>query len=289
MRVIVAYDGSADAEVALSWAVQHAGESQSDLTLLYVDDGMTVLPDEPLTRDDPETAAATLERRASRIREAAPGLQVTSIVREGDVLHSLLRESTPAVLLVVGSGSGGVLHAPARWSLGARLIAHASGPVAIVPSVAGEGRHGVVVGIDGSEESGDLARFAAQLALEAAQPLRIVHAWSPPVMWFNPWPLDPEVLSVVETPHQEFLDAVVDRVGHDFPGITVEGTVTRADSAVALLEVDPPAILTVMGRRSKSVLQKALLGSTGLSVLLNLSTPCLVVPDAALISPGNVS
>jgi len=278
MRVIVAYDGSADAEVALSWAVQHAGESQSDLTLLYVDDGMTVLPDEPLTRDDLETATTVLELRASRIRESVVGLQVRAVVREGDVLRTLLVESTPDVLLVVGAGSGGVLHVSGRWSLGARLMARAAGPVAIIPSIALGGRKGVVVGIDGGAESRHLTRFAAQVALDAAQPLRIIHAWSPPIMWLNPWPLDAETLSVVEEPHQQFLDEAVERARHDFPDVAIEGTLVEAAATIALLGVQPPAVLTVVGRRSKSALQTAILGSTSLSILLNLATPCVVVP-----------
>lgn len=281
-ETIVAYDGSPDAEAALVWAVQHATENRGPLTLLHVADGVTVLPDEPLTLDDPETATTALESRASRIRKSVPGLEVTSLVVEGDVLRSLLSRSAPEVLIAVGSGSGGVLHLPGRWSLGARLTAHAAGPVAIIPTIAAEGGVGVLVGIDGGAQSEHLVHVAAQVALAAAQPLRVVHAWLPPVMWLNRWPLDAETLTVVETPHRQFLDDAVAHVRQAFPGLAVDGTLIKNHAAIALLSATPPPLLIVVGKRSRSAFQSALLGSTGLSILLDLSAPCLVVPDAAV-------
>lgn len=200
-RILIACDGSPDAEIALDWAVTHGAQNRLPLTLAYIDDGVTVLPDEPLSVDDSGTASTALEKRAGPIRDNSPGLEVTAVVLQGDVVSRLLMESDPGTLIVVGAGGHGVLHAPLRWSLGARLIAHAAGPVAVIPGPHRTAQTGVVVGVDGGGESDSLAQCAALVARNASQPLQVIHSWLPPSMWLNPWPLDTETLAVIEEPH----------------------------------------------------------------------------------------
>jgi hypothetical protein len=81
-------------------------------------------------------------------------------------------------MLVVGSGSGHV--GGSLTDLALQVAAAAKCPVAVIGTQDLDGRHGVVVGVDGSEESIQSVAFAAAEADRDGQELTVFHAFSGP-------------------------------------------------------------------------------------------------------------
>ncbi|MGA1837949.1 universal stress protein [Herbiconiux sp. 11R-BC] len=280
LSLVVAYDGGPSSEAALAWAVRLADSGGHPLTLVFVREGAVVLPAKSST-----VAAVSpgdqLVERARRIRMSAPALTVGTRVVVGEVVAELVRLTGPGSLVVVGAGSHRLLHAPARWSLCVRLAAHAHGPVAVVPSETTEAGSGIVVGVDGGDDSLALAEFAARWAREQNTGLRLVHAWLPPVMVLNPYPLDAATLALVEAPHQEFTARLAAAIQRDHPSLRVESATVRSRAATALAAGSRPPLAVVVGRRARSALATSLLGSTSRDMLLNLGSPVVIVPARA--------
>lgn len=239
---------------------------------------MTVLPEHPLTEELTAPAAIQLKARAQRTRRQDPELALTTEVARGEVLDGLVKHTGPSTLLVVGAGEHRILQHPARWSRCLRLVAQATGPVVAVPASTKQPGQGVLVGADGSEEGRALVEYAAHLATGFKADLRIVHAWLPPMMVLNPYPLDTATVALVEEPHQRFTTDLVLEVQKLHPEIHVSGTTIKGHPATALVTADPLPELVVVGRRARSRLQRTILGSTSRDVIVNLNAPTLVLP-----------
>ncbi len=285
LPLVVAYDGGPSSEAALTWAARLAGSAGHPLTLVFVREGAVALPEKPST-EGAVAPGERLEERARRIRMSVPALTVDTRVVVGEVVAELVRLTGPETLVVVGAGSHRLLHAPARWSLCVRLAAHAHGPVAVVPSETADAGTGIVVGVDGGDDNLELAEFAARWAQEQNTGLRLVHAWLPPVMVLNPYPLDAATLALVEAPHREFTARLAAAIQRDHPSLRIESATVRSRAATALAAGSRPPLAVVVGRRARSALAASLLGSTSRDMLLNLGSPVVVVPARAAAAAG---
>lgn len=141
--IVVGVDGSPSSRQALRWAAREAALRGAELRVVTawaipwsVYSGIAV-PDD--LGADLEGAAA--EQAAEMIAELGPdaeGVQVTTIVREGDAAHVLLHASRGADLLVVGSRGLGGFRDLLLGSVGQQCAHHATCPVVILRGVAEE-------------------------------------------------------------------------------------------------------------------------------------------------------
>ncbi|CAM5667960.1 Universal stress protein OS=Streptomyces tendae OX=1932 GN=F3L20_22780 PE=3 SV=1 [Streptomyces tendae] len=110
----------------------------------------------------------------------------------------------------------------------------------------------VIVGVDGSPSSLAAADVAAEEARLRGARLRIVHAFA------RPADLDPMIHGVLAETEQ--------RIHERVPGLGVTRSVVSGDALTVLRTESRHAVLTVLGRRGRSLFGDLLLGSTSMQL-----------------------
>ena len=189
-RVLVGIDGSEQALTAVRAAATEAARRNVPLHIvhafiwpsLHVNVG-------PVASDLPETglrhhAEDLLIEATAEARKASPQVPVSTALIDGAATPVLLEESDRSTLLVLGDRGLGGFSGLIIGSVAVHAAAHARGPVLVVRGA--EPTAGpVVVGVDGSEESGLAVGFAFEdrrlrtagcVPTEVAEPTQDIHA-----------------------------------------------------------------------------------------------------------------
>ncbi|MBM0278444.1 universal stress protein [Micromonospora tarensis] len=276
-EILVGYDGSTDASVALNWALEEARHSGQPVRLAYVFEWLTVAgwigpgvapgvwPDDTARRQVDE-----LVRKAAADAAAAhPGLTITGEVYDGPPALVLQERSAEAGMLVLGSrghgGFGGLL----AGSTAVSVAAHAHCPVVVIRDGTAGGPDGpVAVGVDGSEPSLVALGFAAERAAQRQVPLRVLHAWTP-----GPGGAAgaPDERAAVEQAVQPWR--------RTFPDLAVAVDLVPASPAAMLIEASRDARLVVVGSRGRGGLAGMLLGSVSQQLIQHANCPVAVVRE----------
>ncbi|MER7332215.1 MULTISPECIES: universal stress protein [unclassified Micromonospora] len=285
-EILVGYDGSPDASVALEWALEEAGRSGRPVRLAYVFEWVTVAgwvgpgiapgiwPDEAARRQVEEL----VRKAATEAADAHPELTVTGEVFDGPTAVVLQERSARAGLLVLGTrghgGFGGLL----VGSTAVAVTAHAHCPVVVVRGeVAAGGRTGqVVVGVDGSECSLVALGFAYEQAAARGLPLQVLRAWHP-----GPGqrpPSGPEAREAAAVDRAE-LDEPLARWSRTFPDVQVAVQVAEGSPASLLVDASRNASLVVVGTRGRGGLRGMLLGSVSQQLIQHAHCPVAVVRE----------
>ncbi|KAB1903126.1 universal stress protein [Micromonospora sp. AMSO31t] len=283
-EILVGYDGSADASVALGWALDEAGRSGRPVRLAYVFEWLTVAgwigpgvapgvwPDETARRQ-----VEDLVRRAAADAAAdRPGLTVQGEVFDGPPALVLQERSAEAAMLVLGSrghgGFGGLL----AGSTAVSVSAHAHCPVIVVrdgrPVTSGP----VVVGADGSPSSVQALGFAVERAAQRDVPVRALRVWEPPAEGRVPPGFDPEEAAATERAAAE---ADLTPWRESFPDVPVEVVANPGSPAALLVEESRTAQLVVVGSRGRGGLRGMLLGSVSQQLIHHAQCPVAVVRE----------
>ncbi|MCX6501524.1 MAG: universal stress protein [Microbacterium sp.] len=271
--IIVGLTDAAASHRAVQWAARRAHDLGQRLVLFSVVGGAVGAVGEDAVVQ--RVVAAATERVAVTVAElTASGLEVESRVTHGDPVALLVEASKDAALLVIGGEPRG---RGRRGQHGARLAAGAHCPVVVVPEVGGVDRHGVIVGVDGSETSNAAIAFAAAEAERLRQPLRVVAAWMP-VAVPGDFGVYPDVyLSDLQGITQENVDRVVEAVAADHPTLEVTAEVSEGDPAGVIGDHAAHATLVVVGSHGRSGFARFLLGSVSEEVLSHLVAVTAVV------------
>ncbi|MBT2870422.1 universal stress protein [Streptomyces sp. SID8376] len=121
----------------------------------------------------------------------------------------------------------------------------------------------MIVGVDGSPSSLAAADAAAEEARLRGARLRIVHAFA------RPSDLDPMIHGVLADTEQRLRERV--------PGLEITRTVVSGDVLTVLRTESRHAVLTVLGRRGRSLFGDLLLGSTTMQLAAHGHGPLMVV------------
>ncbi len=121
----------------------------------------------------------------------------------------------------------------------------------------------VIVGVDGSSSSLAAADVAAEEARLRGARLRIVHAFT------RPADLDPMIHGVLAETEQ--------RIHERVPGLEIARTVVSGDALTVLGTESRHAVLTVLGRRGRSLFGDLLLGSTAMQLAAHGHGPLMVM------------
>lgn len=137
-KVVVGYDGTPEADLALATATQLATAFGTPLQLVSVAEPPPAVPDIPGALQ--HARRRVIERRrlsqGERARAAAGPLSAEVSEAEGDPADVLVAETSPADLLVVGSREYGPVGAVLLGSVAADVMAKASCPVVVTPRAA---------------------------------------------------------------------------------------------------------------------------------------------------------
>lgn len=180
--------------------------------------------------------------------------------------------------IVVGSPRRGPLGRVLIGSVAESLLNGASTDVAVAPHGYGDTEHpeprNILVGYDGTPESGIALRRAEALAGRSGARLKITTVVRPPVaapvtvpgVPYTPeWPSDPEMA----------LEEAVDSVE---AGIAADGARLDGDPASELARASEDADLLVVGSRGYGPVTRVLLGSVSRPLVRKATCPVLVTP-----------
>jgi nucleotide-binding universal stress UspA family protein len=283
-EILVGYDGSTDAQVALDWALDEAGRSGRPVRLAYVFEWLTMAgwigpgmapggwPDETVRRQ----VADMVGKAAADAAAERPGLTVRGEVFDGPPALVLQERSADAGVLVLGSRGQGGFAGLLAGSTAVSVTAHAHCPVVVVREGQAATSGPVVVGVDGSETSLRALGFAVERAAQRDVPLRVLRVWEPPGERWVPPGFDPAAVSAAE---REAAESDLARWRESFPDVPVDVEVAAGNPAALLVEQSRSAQLVVVGTRGRGGLRGMLLGSVSQQLLQHAHCPVAVVRE----------
>jgi nucleotide-binding universal stress UspA family protein len=278
-RILLATDGSEEAELAARTAADLAGKTSSELHVVYV---LVLAPE---TLHDPFGTAAReeLERRGrARLDELVGRLEAFG----GAVGGAHLRVGSPGVeivaqaeelgagLVVLGSRGLGAMRRALMGSVSDSVVRHAPCPTLVVREEPLTFPTKVLLATDGSEEARLAATTAAALAGGTDSELHVVTVG----------PFVPTVLAATEEEparmarearrtldeQVELIEAAGGNVAEAHLGLG-----GAAEEIVALAE-DVGAGLIAMGSRGRGGIRRALMGSVSERVVRHAHSPVMI-------------
>lgn len=273
--VVVGYDGSADADRGLDWAIEHARLVGARLEVLSSSGDLEYLPER--TNQETEALVAGWEQQAqARLKEAGLG-DWTTRTSTGHAVSDLIEASQAASLLVVGAQGHSVLGGLVVGSVSQHLTRHAACPVVVVRGPRDPASARIVVGVDGSEASRKALEFAFDRAELTGGTVVAVHGRALAAVT-GPWSVRvaPEVAEEMERVERLLAEAVAG-LRQDHPDVPVELDAMPVPAVRALADASANASLVVVGTRGRGGFVGLLLGSVSATVLHHAHCPVVVV------------
>jgi nucleotide-binding universal stress UspA family protein len=267
-RILVAYDGSEDAELALRWAAEEARATGRGLHVVTVDDAIT----------SPWGAAAVYrgEDVLAGVKERFADLHVELESRVGHVTGELLRASVSDDLLVVGSRGHGRADDLLIGSVSQHLARHALCPVVVVrPTHSADARR-IVVGVDGSATSSAALEQACRRAERTGETVVALHAWRTHAPSTDVWNSEPRAQEGLAH-RQVLLAESVAGMRVDHPDVVIEQEAVPVAPVRCLVDASRGASLVVVGSHGLGFFGGLLLGSVSQAVLQRAECPVAVV------------
>ena len=280
--IIAGYEGPDRGRHAVAFARVLADATGASLLLVGAHPQQPL----PLTASSRDEHDRT-ERALRAVRdELAPNALVTAVGALSPA-HALchLAERRNADLVVVGSSHHGRADRLRRADHSLQVLHGAGPPVAVVPDARAvrDGLRRIVAGIDGSPESLDALRVAADLARAARAAVWIevavsdvVPAW-PNGIGFAP----PYAETGAPVGAREDAERLLRRALEDLDGVDADGRVVLGEPVKVLAAATATADLLVVGSRRWGPVSRVLLGSTSEAVVRRSTGPVLVVPRGA--------
>ena len=132
-KIVLATDGSKDAELASRTAADLAQSTSSELHVLYVGEAANPYAEEVGLAGDDRQARAVLDAEAEKVR-AVGGKVAQAHLSMGKADHEIvaLAEEIGAGLIVIGSRGRGGIRRALMGSVSASVVRHAHCPVLVV-------------------------------------------------------------------------------------------------------------------------------------------------------------
>ena len=303
-KILLATDGSPEAESAARMAVTLANGLNSELHVVYVGrmPGAYALSEAELI--DPEFQSRLRERaeqyaRAKLDEEVEKIDRITGKVAEAhvgvgspEVEIVRLAEELDAGLVVLGSRGFGPLKRALMGSVSESVVRHAHGSVLVVRGDGGEREHlpgSILLAVDSSKESRAAARDAARISAATGSELHVLFVWeTAPLVSYMPYQ-GPEDWEVSEDFLERYRKKARAFVRREVELIEAEGGVVK-EAHIALGDPEKEIVkageeldvgLIVLGSRGLSAVGRALLGSVSDSVVRHAHCPVLVVRSGA--------
>jgi len=295
-RILLATDGSEEAQQAATAAVDLAKTTGSELHLVSVFPGPeyvypyyeTHFADaaERLRSEAREERQEVLDERVERIQEAGGSVAQTHI-KEGDTAAEIvtLAEELGAGLIAIGSRGLGRVSRLLMGNVSDSVVRHAHCPVMVVRGLT-QGQASafparILLATDASEEARLAATTAADVAQRTGSELHVVHVGEVrPV-------IHPERHSY-HVRYEELREGAQRRLEEQVEEIVSTGATVardhlrmgRPDEEIILLGEETGADLIVMGSRGLGGIRRALVGSVSDSVVRHAHCAVLVVRNA---------
>ncbi len=264
--VIVGYDGSADAELALSWADRYADDRKLALHVLL---SATSAPHVPEVAS--QWHGANLERIEADARSRIEDLRTSEVsldVVKSAPTEALIDASRHGDAVVVGARGHGVLSGVVMGSVSQHVARHAACPVIVTRQPNDPSSERVVVGVDGSGGSRQALEFAFDHADRTGGKIAAIHGWhrlSRSGGKASGYPMETFVDEVRAA--ERVLAESVAGLAERYPDVEVALEAIPVAPTRALADASQSAALVVVGSRGHGTFADLLLGSVGQSVL----------------------
>jgi nucleotide-binding universal stress UspA family protein len=141
------------------------------------------------------------------------------------------------------------------------------------------GPHGIVVGVDGSDESRHALNFALDQARARSTTVHVITAYYPPHYWAMPvgMPIPTNEEEITQRIHQQTQALVDELLTTDPTPPKTDVTTVSGSPTKALLAASHNAELLVVGHRGRGALTSTTLGSVALHCVLHAHCPITVV------------
>ncbi|MGO4227648.1 universal stress protein [Arthrobacter sp. YAF34] len=275
--IVVGINGSAGSDAALTWALQRAARDRLPVIAIHAVDDRWLSPDFQYHELIRESGMELLQKAQASAGEQAPDVKVDIELRHGGG-GSVLRDiSKEAAVIVVGGHEKRRIDGGPMTDRALQVVAASECPVAVIPAKPGTGAKGVVVGVDGSEESLQAVAFAAAEADLGGDELSVVLAFKSPARWLEKQMPSSGLAETLVEENRIVLAESVAGLGDKYPDLVVHQRLeTNTEPAKALVDIAADARLLVIGSRGRGGLSRTVLGSTAHAVLLNVPCPTIV-------------
>lgn len=300
-KILLAVDGSEEAELAATMAADLAEGTGSELHLVtvrreyhpayYDAPAPTYLYEKGLETLERE-AKGILDERVRRIEEAGGKVAETHVGAGNRRDQAIVRlaEEIGAGLIVMGSRGLGALKRALMGSVSDSVVTHAHCPVLVVRGAghgSADGRYlpaPIVLAVDGSEEAKTAAQAAAELSAGTGSEVHLIYVMPSEERLYGPHFYSREtresLLERAKAEARKFLEERAEGVR------SAGGTVTqtylgtgRPDEEIVELAEEIGAGMVVMGSRGLGGVKRALMGSVSCSVVRHAHCPVMVVHE----------
>ncbi|TDQ00395.1 universal stress protein [Labedaea rhizosphaerae] len=282
--IVVGTDGSESATRAVRWAAREAVLRRRSLKVVNTytwpisgyPEGLIVSSDvHDALRSDAEKTVRDAKKVAE---EAAPRLDVSTVVTAGNAQQVLRELSEDAELVVLGSRGLGGFTGLLLGSTAVGLASHAACPITVVRRRREPAGGPVVVGVDGTPVSEAAIAFAFEEAALRQAPLMAVHAWQETAF-------DIAMSSAIaaefwRSANENAQELISERLAgwrEKYPDVVVTTEVRGTGPAEQLVRQSAQAQLVVVGSRGRGGFAGLTLGSTSQAVLRHADSPVTVV------------
>ena len=278
-KVLLATDGSGDAELAATTAASMAKTTSSELQVVHVWRPVPSVHFDALIRQEmSREAQEILDAQVKKIEGL--GATVTEFhLREGDVSEEIvaLAAEIGVGLAAVGSRGRGRIRRLLMGSVSDAVVRHAHCPVVVArwKPIAFPAK--ILLATDGSEEATLATQTTTDLGERTGSELHVVHVGEIP---FTHYPDRYGYRALYEEDEREarqLLEAQIEKM--KATGATVAQAhlrIGRADEEVVVLAEELGVDLIAMGGRGLGGVSRALIGSVSDSVVRHAHCPVLV-------------
>ncbi|MGH3117418.1 MAG: universal stress protein [Nocardioidaceae bacterium] len=273
--IVVGFDGSADSERALDWAITAAKQRKSPLHLISVLDFKTPgwLPERV------EEARRRAEEQLSADGDIPARVPVSVTTPEEDpATFALLQRVSDAQLVVLGARGHGALSGLLIGSMSQHLSRHAECPVVVVREQHDVKANRIVLGFDDSPGSQRAAEFAFETASLSAAPLTVIHGWryssAGSAGLFVP--IAPDIAEEIDSQRAAMRKALSEWP-HKYPDVEFTLEAIPLHPTRTLADASEHAALVVVGSRGRGAFKGMLLGSVSQGLLHHAACTVAIV------------
>lgn len=275
--ILVGYDGSPDANLALHWAIATGELTAAPVKVVVAAEDTDNLPLN--VRDTVRRWSHTVTADARRAT-AEVDIATEVVLESGAPLPVLLDAAADASLVVVGSRGHGLWDTLWVGSTSQHLAGRTSCPVAVIRPPHNPVARRILVGIDGSPASRRALAFAAARGARTGEEVLAVHAYhyAPFAQGGRIGALAQDIdAATVEAAERQAAELVAG-VAAEQPDAVVRSTAVVGRAGRVLSRLADDASLVVVGSRGRTGVQELVLGSISHEVLLRAECPVVVVP-----------
>ena len=277
--ILLAYDGSPDAVLALGWAADESRGTDVPLRVIAVEDVQEVPMVTPARHGAPVAVMSTVPEVLDEARAALAVAGVGAATfdhRVGSVVGEILEAAETSSVVVLGSRGHALASEMILGSVSQYVARHAASPVVVVRRPRDPDARRIVVGMDGSPGGRSALELACRRAERTRETVVAVHGWHVHAPSTDVWSAVPRSL-VEEDERRRLLSESVAGVREDHPDVALELEAVGVAPATALVDASAGASLVVVGARGRSFVGGLLLGSVSQSVLRHAQCPVAVV------------